>query len=187
MPSTLVETVGAANANTYVTLAEANTYFGDRLHSTAWDAASDSEKTQALIMGARVLDTRVEWKGAKSSQTQAMDWPRAYVEDRDFKTVPPSVVVMFDNEAIVYLDSATVPNFIKWAQCEQALALLGEDITLDADSTGINSVSIGSLAVNFDKLDKRRVLPQPVRDLCAPYGTFVDQGGAGRTAKLLRA
>src|SRR5690606_1035655 len=36
MATAIVATVGAANANSYVSEAEADTYFGDRLNATAW-------------------------------------------------------------------------------------------------------------------------------------------------------
>lgn len=182
MPSTLVATPKDASANTYATRAEADTYFGDRLHASAWTSATTDQKDQALLWAAKILDTRVKWNGTKTTLGQAMDWPRAYVRDVDFVIPPPASSYDLDD---FYIDADTVPNWLKWAQCEQALALLGSDISIDPGTTGYSAISVGSISLTIDKLDKTRVLPRPVRELVQPYGEILS-GNAG-SVKLLRA
>lgn len=54
MVSTLVTTSGAADANSYNTLAELNTYLGDRSNADDWNDSVDTDlQTQCAIQAAR--------------------------------------------------------------------------------------------------------------------------------------
>ena len=48
MTITIIATPGASNANSYVTLANAETFFESRLHKTDWTDATDANKNIAL-------------------------------------------------------------------------------------------------------------------------------------------
>jgi hypothetical protein len=186
VPTALVSTAGAANANTYASLSDATTYFGDRLFSDTWNNATADQKTQALLWATKVLDTRVQWKGVRSSGLQALDWPRTYVLNPDWAGTLDGEVPGSDLD--VYLPGDTIPAFLKWAQCEQALALLTEDITLDPGTKGFSSISLPGLSFQIDKLDARSVLPSSVTDIIKPYGTVRASASSGfKTARLLRA
>lgn len=174
MASTIVATAGGASSNSYVTLAEAITYFGDRLQDDLWNNAGSGDRTAALLWAARILDTRVSWNGNKTATTQAMAWPRANVVD----------IEQPDSWSTSYLDDATIPQFLQDAQCEVALALLGSDTTLDPDSIGLASLAVGSLNIQFDASRKPAVLPRAARDLIAGYGSI--RSGSGMV-KLVRA
>src|SRR5688572_1750094 len=77
MPTpTLVATAGAANANSYALLAEANAYHDARLHSEDWTGASADTRTVALIMATRLLDAMYVWDLYPTDATQALQWPR---------------------------------------------------------------------------------------------------------------
>lgn len=84
MAATIDETVGGENANSYVTLAEADAFFEEQALSTAWDAAADDDKNRALISATRRLDQEDfrgvpvnSLTGKASSDTQALQWPRS--------------------------------------------------------------------------------------------------------------
>ena len=99
MAATIVATVGAANANSYETLVEAQAYFATRLALAGWDDADD--QNVLLIMGTRVLDAiarpfkqlvtptsgapyyriRRTWTGLPASATQKLAWPRTGMFD----------------------------------------------------------------------------------------------------------
>ena len=101
----LIATPGAANANSYITVAEADAYFETHLYGEEWIAMDDEDKEKALYMAARLLD-QYDWKGLKANNsTQALRWPRSLVLDR---------------EGWFYLDSATIPVFLKQATAELA-------------------------------------------------------------------
>jgi hypothetical protein len=97
---TIVATPGAANANSYLTRAEAQAYFDARLSVAGWDDADDQDVL--LIMATRVIDaiarplktfvpaqggiaayyrTRRTWTGAPASTTQRLAWPRTGMYD----------------------------------------------------------------------------------------------------------
>ena len=57
MAATITATLKSATANSYVTLAEANTYFETVPDSTTWDNKTDDQKKRALISATRWIDS----------------------------------------------------------------------------------------------------------------------------------
>jgi hypothetical protein len=102
-------TVGGASANSYVTLAEANSYFASRLGTTAWDNADADTRSKALIMAANRIEAEL-YRGTRVSADQRLAWPRAGVW-----------------LAGLALASTAVPALVKQAQMEEALALLDQN------------------------------------------------------------
>lgn len=167
---TIDVTVGGASSNSYATLAEANTYFDERLPlSTPWVGSGESYN-RALIMAARTLNALVEahrtlryrdgmsvyytnrtWTGTPASSTQRLAWPR---------------VGMYDRNGVAIAE-AVVPQDLKEAQAELAGQLLIADTTLDNEVAigGITSVKAGSVAVTFKENIDAHVLPSAVLNL----------------------
>ena len=79
MPASITATVGSATANSYLTIAAADTIAETMLGTLAWSSATTDQKTRALITATRGLDT-LTWIGSRASTTQALDWPRSDVE-----------------------------------------------------------------------------------------------------------
>ena len=75
MPATIDATIGGANANSYLTVAAADTLTESMLGTLAWATATTDSKTRALITATRGLDT-LGWIGSKASTTQSLAWPR---------------------------------------------------------------------------------------------------------------
>lgn len=63
--------------NTYISLADAETYVSNRLGATTWDAATDANKEKALIMATKAVD-RLNLYGVKKTTSQALQFPRCY-------------------------------------------------------------------------------------------------------------
>lgn len=123
MPISLFDTAGANNANTYVSLTDANTYFAERPFSTAWTSQLDDDvKARALIAATRRVDQMI-FEGYKTTDTQRLQWPRDVVEDPD-------------REGWV-LDNATIPRRVKNAVCEIALTYLAAT----SDPSAVNALS----------------------------------------------
>lgn len=71
MPLTL--TVGT---NTYISLADAETYMESRYDcSGAWAAASNGTKNILLVQATKMID-RQPWRGSKTASTQSLEFPR---------------------------------------------------------------------------------------------------------------
>ena len=76
-------TPGDPLANSYATIAEPDSYHETGLDPSAWTAATEDQKTRALISATRLLDTNVTWQGRRATIEQALDWPRYFVHARD--------------------------------------------------------------------------------------------------------
>jgi len=113
MALVLDATVNGADSNTYITLADADTYFESRLYGTSWTDATDDIKNRSLAMATRMLDDLFRFQGTKLTAAQALRWTRAGVYDIDG----------------YYVSSASIPGPIEEATCEQALELLKSDVT----------------------------------------------------------
>ena len=164
----LVATPGASNANSYLTVPEAEAYLDVRPHSTAWDDIDDDEA--ALIAASRQLDWYMQWKGAKTSSSQSLEWPRASVYDRNG--------FLLDDEAI--------PERLKHAVVELALLNIAADRTADQDLDGFSSIRVGPLALKSDAVEprssKKKVIPMHIRKMLSDLVT--NPPGVGR---LIRA
>jgi hypothetical protein len=152
---TLVATAGAANANTYCLLAEANTYMDGRLYVDAWTDAGNDDKNKALLWATNLLDDLTTWVGMKASDSQALRWPRSMVWDQDGDSVT----------------STAIPQFLKDATAEFAFSLLSEDRTLETnrDLMGFEFMKIGPLAMKIDKHTKKPILPRAVQIIIRNY------------------
>ena len=142
-------TVGGASANSYVTDAEATAYFIGRLNAEAWDVALDPEA--ALLSAARRLDQE-SYRGTSAEAAQALAWPRSGVTDEDGRTVA----------------SDAIPDRVKRAQMELALAMLGDDLLADTGLEGFESVKVGPLDVT-PRHRTAGALPANVRRELAPF------------------
>ncbi|MCQ2086570.1 MAG: hypothetical protein MJZ37_00640 [Bacilli bacterium] len=63
------------NANSYITLEDANQYFTNK-NRADWLALSDVEKQANLIIGTQYVDALFIWKGVRMYETQSLAFPR---------------------------------------------------------------------------------------------------------------
>jgi hypothetical protein len=130
-------TVGGPNANTYVTLAEAEAYVERMMATAAWTSATEQEKIVALGHAARRLDQEV-FLGQRATTTQALQWPRAYVADP-----------VWPYQA---LPSTTIPEAIQAAQVVLAVELL-EAAATEAVATpepAMSHITVGPITVEYE-------------------------------------
>ena len=135
MAATIVATLKSATANSYVTLAEANTYFETVPDSTTWDNKTDDQKNRALISATRWIDS-LNFYGDRCDEDQALKWPRNNYEVDD-----------------VELACTAIPKNIKYAQYELARALANETdaITGNKGTDGTyEEVKIGDMEVKYN-------------------------------------
>lgn len=110
MSITIDSTVGGASANSFVLLAEADSYMESRLNASTWDGAAEDDRNRSLAEATRYLSA-VGWQGRAASSTQALAWPRDWV-------VNP------DDPNLNYFSSAAIPTRIKNATCELAFQFI---------------------------------------------------------------
>ena len=119
--STLVATAKGASSNSFATRDDANQYFEDRPGNTSWTRASNDQKDQALLFSTKMIDKIYRFRGEKTTTTQALSWPRRYVPNPD-----PDLEYKAEHLRLreVYMDEDVIPDRVKYATYEQALALI---------------------------------------------------------------
>ena len=128
----------------YVSLAEANEYFSNRLHADAWADVSDADKEKALAMATKAID-RQPLSGRKTDLAQEMAFPR-------------------------YPD-VDVPEAVKEACCEVALALIerGNSQRRKLQQEGVQSFSLGNMSETYAPGAGRGLLSQEAKELLRPW------------------
>jgi len=160
--------------DSYISVADADTYFAGRLNTEAWDGAVATTKEKALKQATREIDRQV-FLGRKADSDQALEFPRCYVADP--RGTGWTSQYTFNVTLGMYCDAA-VPQVIKDATCEQALALLSMT-TYDrererAHAAGVIGGSIGdaneysSAEIVRGKMRGTRLCPE-ARQLLLPY------------------
>lgn len=147
MPVTVVATPGASNANSFVTVAEADAYAEGRLNAAAWESATADTRARAVIEASRDI-SYLYWKGSTVSASQALAWPRAYVQDPDAPYDDQTISL----DDIVYFPETEVPQRVKDATCELALQYLkagGNDVAMPDPSDGIVSKQVDVISVTY--------------------------------------
>lgn len=118
MAGPIVADVGAADANSFVTVEECDTYCDNRLNASAWNEETDEDqKIRALIEATRTLNL-ARWHGHRVNDTQSLSWPREWAPDPDLPESEDGL------SAISYFPNDEVPQRVKDATCELALEFL---------------------------------------------------------------
>jgi hypothetical protein len=177
---------GKSDANTYLSLAEANSYAESRLYSEQWSAATDATKNAALTMATRMIDAQHQFNGYKRTAEQALQWPRVECPDPDISQQQFATSRRF----IVgpYVAEDIVPKAVKDATAELAIRMLASDRTADAQggAGGIREVEVaGAIRVEFTDTNPTPPIPDFVTDMLWKYATSIN-GASSSTAKLQR-
>lgn len=161
-PSDLITTVGGETSNSYVTLDQCAAYRDlNVLNATAFDNATPDNRIRALVLATNRLD-RENWQGSKASSKQRLAWPRASVLKPDgvgFGSddfIPGAGALLAPRTGYgIYgagafgevFPSTSIPQQIKDAQCELAMAYLdGFD---DGEQDAIDQFSTDGVMVKF--------------------------------------
>jgi len=153
MAVTIDATAGGANANSYITLTEADTFVEAMISSSdvsKWTTGNDDTRNRALAAAAERLD-RERFLGARATDTQARQWPRTGVRKPDTYVNTYATGFPFRISEDYFTDTE-IPDQVKRAQIELAVYLKNN---VDGISLGgledFKSVKIGSLQVTPDK------------------------------------
>ena len=149
MAVVIVATPGAANANSYVTLAEAQAIIDGFVQDADvqhWGSGNTDSRNRALFTATQRLD-RERFLGARATDTQALQWPRTGVRKPD--TYINTYAVGFPFRITTdYFTDTEIPTQIQYAQVVLAVFLHN-----NTDALGLSgledykNVKIGSLDV----------------------------------------
>jgi hypothetical protein len=174
--SLIKATLGADDANSYVDGTYAAAYFATRLGAETWTAAATVDQERALITACRNIEVgRVAINRyiadydplAPYQIDQALSFPRQ--KDRDAS------------------GAYIIPEPIKQAQCEEALALLSflteHQRRRRLQAAGVTSFSVDGLSETYGKPEgaSSPLLSLEARQLVAPY---LRRGGVIATSDL---
>lgn len=142
------------DTNTYITEAEADTYFQGSLNLGDWSGLGSDVKERALVTATRMLE-RQTWLGTKASDAQTLSWPRSGVTDAYGNAV----------------SSASVPQAIKDAQAELALALYLTPQVQNQSSTSSNTkrLKAGSAEVEYFRPSRGTRFPVIIQELLGSF------------------
>jgi hypothetical protein len=149
MAIAIVATIGAADANSYLTLAAAQAIidgFVQDADVTAWASATTDQKNRALFSATQRLD-RERFLGARATDTQALQWPRTGVRKPDTYINTYAVGFPFRITTDYYTDTE-IPQQVQYAQ-----VVLATYLNNNPDGIGLSgledykNVKIGSIDV----------------------------------------
>jgi hypothetical protein len=135
----------------FTSLTVPNAFFAQVLGSSAWDDATDADKTKALQMATKAIDA-IRYSGYKMLSSQARAFPRKYVPSES--SSPWGNTISEDPWGYVY-DTADVNQDILDACCWEALALLqyyassANASRQNLRAQGVTSYSIGDLSESY--------------------------------------
>jgi hypothetical protein len=126
---------GKSDAESYASVAYADTYNTNYISSSAWSAASDTEKEVALRRATQYIDSEwgMKWGGERRLTTQALDWPRSFAYYADGRSI----------------DSDEIPNRLQQACCQLAVDALSTPLLETSDpAAGVikESVKLGPIS-----------------------------------------
>ncbi len=132
MAITIDASVGGINSNSYVTLAEANSYLeAVPWFASTWDGLTDAVKNSWLVFATRAID-RLSFVASRYDKDQALEFPRTITDDQT--------------------DEGDMPQKVKDAQCEMIIYLynhLGsDDGSPEKEITELN-LGRGALGIKF--------------------------------------
>ncbi len=158
---------GLSTAESYISIADADTYFINR-GITSWDALDNTDDKEPALRKATeymINEYRKRWQGARFTEAQALDWPR--------------VGVVVDSWSI---DSDSVPEIIARACAEFALKSISETLQPDLEQ-GVLKEKVGPIEVEYDKTSPQAKRFKQIDAMLAPFLS----GIGGASVGLIRA
>lgn len=140
--------------NSYISVADADAYFADRLGSGAW---SGPDKQKVLMAATRAVE-RLTFVGTRKEALQSLQFPRCYTVPSSPRT--PSLATdglsgYFSGTPTREECETEVPKAVKDAVCEEALAILESAGDAQAElrgklqRQGVTSIKIGSTSESY--------------------------------------
>ena len=139
-----VETgAGISGANSYLAVADADTYHTDRGNS-AW-TGTDAVKQAALIKATAYLDAHYTWStGVKYDDDNGLAWPRSGAIDKHGYSI----------------DGDVIPQAVLDATAELALIVIGGTELAAALERPLKKVKAGAVETEWEPASEASVAPQ---------------------------
>ena len=176
----LVATPGDPAATSYCTVAEAYARLRLSIDDDLTTTAVQNQLSDALVWATQLIEEQVTWYWPPATITQALSWPMSAARDPRGRPVA----------------SGSIPDFLKQATAEYALALVRGARQQAAGLATSALQGLRSLQVQDVQIDLASDgevqgttmpdvlrMPAPVRRMLSPYGEVA----GGETVRLVRS
>jgi hypothetical protein len=190
MALTVTATPMSASANSYLSVADADTLAES--YSTAiqdsWLALGDDEKGRYLVSATRNLNNSFRFLGYRTTDAQALEWPRTNVA-RDGIYNPTYEVNVYTG-SIGVLDDQTIPKFLEEATFLYAVELINGDTTATDENVAIKKLQVdGVMSIEYKEevAQNKGAIPNQVYLIVRKYGKYLPDlnTGVGATTAML--
>lgn len=179
--------IAGPSSNSYLSLEDAGAYFAARLHSDAWDSASDADKEKALLSACwRIEAHRLQVH--RRPYGFPYDLPNALDRSTDpLAPADPNQALSFPRQCdLDRTGRFAIPAQVKQAQCEEALALLAQGAEQERrrslQAAGVKNFAVDGLSESYESgAASQMLLSAEARMLLAP---FIERGGIIATSDL---
>lgn len=170
--SLIVETgQGGADSESYISVAACLAYHA-KMGNDQWATITTTQQEQALRRATTYMQIyRPRWKGVRTSQTQALDWPRYSVQLPD---------VGYGSVA-AYVPWTVVPIEVQNACAELALRASAGPLAPDLKRT-VKEKTIGPITTVYADGAPEYVRYREVDHMLAPY-----LAGSGTSGRMVRS
>ena len=135
----------AIDATYYGSPDEADEYFANRLHETAWTEASANDRRKALIAARGIIDA-LNYKGNKHTVYTLLQANPSAAQD-DIRAAEANQPLEFPRGA-----DTEVPEAIRVAEYEIAHALLdGKDPELELENLAVSAMGYGAVKTSYER------------------------------------
>lgn len=140
MPTLIIEDgTLVPDANSYISVAEADSYWVDHGSPVQWTGLTEDEKEVALIQATEYLETNYCFRSCLQSTTQSLSFPR---------------LAFYDKEGRLLAGEGVIPKQIKNAQAELALrVVIDNSARLDTSPSDSNIIEekVGDHEITFSE------------------------------------
>lgn len=167
---------GKPNATSYVSVEEADSISELNFHThPTWAALTLEQKQNLLMLATKALDVRTKWVGTRTTENQALCWPRIGVKDESGNSITPL--------SVPYNVRMAVVEFAKWSATS-------DKISTDTPDNVVREIKVDSIGITFADASNLSQLayttPSFVGDLLKPFGRVRDLSGRVTFGRVVR-
>jgi hypothetical protein len=173
---------GKADAESYISVADASTYHTAR-GNAAWAAlASDTVREQCLRRATDYMEQvyRKRWAGTRKTTTQALSWPRSFVPREDYEYAGLNGYTVIGGN--YYYPDDEVPQEVKNACAELALKASTDTLAPDIEQR-VKREKVGPLEVEYADYSPAFTQYRAIDNMLSP---FLKAGGSASMVGLVR-
>lgn len=170
MALTVEDGTGKAGAESYASVATADTYLAARGY-TLWATMSEAEREQALRRATEYMEGAygLKWQGYRRTDTQALAWPRYDVPKPDTDGY--------------YYDDDEIPAAVVNACCMLAFKAASGELAEDLDAP-VTEETVGPITVRYAQGARQF---KKFRSVDMALSGLLTNGGSGSSVRVVRA